>query len=570
MTFVADVGTGDEEMEKYGSYLKSLYKIKSLEPCVSDLWPTPATEKIFRLAMIKSEETKMKSTQDEFLHQKTIAGRVDDVLDKSAQEIELKDIFQGTDRSKMVLIFGAPGSGKSTLSLQICHLWSEEKLFQEYKLVILVKLRDPTVQNAKSVIDILPSHNAKSVGNLLEACFGDNVLFVLDGWDELPSSAPGYSVILDLVKRTQLHKCAIVVTSRPSSLAKLCQYVSSRVEILGFTRDELRKFFTDCLKNNTVEVDTLLKKIKDNPVVEGSCYLPMNASIIVHLFKDKKNLHFSSQYSIFSALVLSCIIRHLEKSRLYDEVPAIDSLDNLPPEIDQSFKFLCELAYKGIIDDRVTFDILPGSGFNTLGLLQGVENLAGFRSCRRSYCFLHLSIQEILAAIYIATQFSAKKQTSSFKTLLGQARFNAVFGFYAAKTKLRTPGINDVVMTIVGKCTVEDPEQEHKSQLLSVFHCLFEAQDPSLCQLVMDQRVKHTLNFENFVRFFKRSLPDHISELDLSETGVNPFDCLSIGFFLYNINSDIDVDLRYCHIGPEECKALFRAARQPYHIRKLK
>ena len=410
---------------------------------------------------------------------------------------------------------------------------------------------------------------AQDIEKLIGENNGSNVLFVLDGWDEIPPSAPGHALVLRLIKRTQLHKSSIIITSRPTSSANLHLLISSRIEILGFTKDELRQYFTDCLKDTAVAVETLFKKISENPAVEGSCYLPMNASVIVHLFKCEENLvHFSTQYSIFSALIRNLMVRHLRKNGLHKKISSLKSLDELPELIDGPFRDLCELAYNGVVEDKVTFDVTFDSSFNTLGLLQGVESFAGC-GISHSYNFLHLSIQELLAAFHIATRFKPSKQTSQFKKLINQARFNAVFGFYAAKTKLQTPGINDFVMKIVGKCTVKNTTHEDTAQLVSLFHCLFEAQDPSLCQLVVEQRVKHILTFKNFFRYFSGSLPDHISELDLSYTRLNPMDCLAIGYFLTSICSDLDVNLRYCRIGDEGYKALFRAKGQVYHIRKL-
>ena len=511
-----------DKLESCRSYLKSLYKVKSQDSSYSqDQWPPPVTSKIFRLALVKADKLRTQNVQEEFLRQKSIAGKVDDVLEKAVENIELKDILRGTGKSKKVLLEGAPGCGKSTLSLQICHLWSKGELFQEYKLVLLVRLRDPTVQNARSIVDLLPCRDetmAQDVAKLMRENDGNNVLFVLDGWDEIPQVSPGNALILSLIDRTQLHKSSIIITSRPTSSANLHPLIYSRVEILGFTRDELRRYFSDCLQGSIEAVETLLKKISGNPAVEGSCYLPMNASVIVHLFKCEESLvHFSTQYSIFSALIRNLIVRHLRKNGLHEKIPSLKSLDELPELIHGPFKDLCELAYNGVVDDKVTFDVTFNSSFNTLGLLQGVESFAGC-GISHSYNFLHLSIQELLAAFHIATQFKPSKQTSQFKKLLNQARFNAVFGFYAAKTKLQTPGINDVVMKIVGKCTVEDRKHEDKVQLVSLFRCLFEAQDPSLCQLVVEQRVKHILGFKNFFRYISGSLPDHISELDYTKS----------------------------------------------------
>ena len=156
------------------------------------------TNKVFRLALVKTKKLRTQNVQEEFLRQKTIAGKVDNILEKAVEKIELKDIFQGTesdDKPKKVLLEGAPGCGKSTLSLQLCYLWSKGELFQEYKLVILVRLRDPAVQNAKSLMDLLPYQDktmAQDVEKLIRENNGNGVLLVLDGWDEIPQSAPWF------------------------------------------------------------------------------------------------------------------------------------------------------------------------------------------------------------------------------------------------------------------------------------------------------------------------------------------------------------------------------------------
>ncbi len=76
----------------------------------------------------------------------TVTGKVDDIL-HTKTPVKLENIFQ-IDHAcrKVVLIEGAPGSGKSTLSWDICKRWGAGELFQKYEVVILVQLRDPEVQ----------------------------------------------------------------------------------------------------------------------------------------------------------------------------------------------------------------------------------------------------------------------------------------------------------------------------------------------------------------------------------------------------------------------------------------
>ena len=186
-----------------------------------------------------------------------------------------------------------------------------------------------------------------------------------------------------------------------------------------------------------------------------------------------------------------------------------------------------------------------------------------------SYNFLHLSIQELLAAIHMATQLEPSQQVAKFRELFGRARFSAVFQFYAANTKLQTSGIDEIVVEAVQEClrnkratqltsnsSGHDPNSggsdsggEPQPLLLSLLHCLFEAQDNTLCQLVVKE-----LNLK----------------LDLSDISLNPADCLSVGYFLTHCKEfEVQVYLRGCSIGDDGCKTLFRRG-EVYNLRHLR
>ena len=539
--------------------MKSLYKAKTQASFSDDdHWPPPVTDKVFSLAMIMPEQVQRRNIEDHFIRE-TITGKIDDILQRKVP-ITLVQICEKAEQKK-ILIEGAPGCGKSTLSLHICHEWVAGRLLKEYSQIILVKLREEVVQNAKSIADLLPKRDGTMGQNAekeITARDGEGVLFIFDGWDELPEKAPGHSIIRNILGCKQLHKSSVVITSRPISSMNLHSLVNTRIEILGFTKAELQKYFTGCLGDDHVKVKKLQQRIKENPVVEGSCYLPLNASILVHLFKCDGVLPHT-QFGIFSALTCNCIFRHLKKKKEQLDIPGIKLLDKLPTAIQRQFERICEIAYKGVIEDHITFDL--ECSFNTLGLLQGVESFAsGMPS--HSYNFLHLSIQELLAAIHMATKMDPSEQVAQFKELFGRARFSAVFQFYAAKTKLKTQGMDEIVIRVVRKCmenkraTVLTPHSGtnsdldsggsslgHKSQplLLSLLHCLFEAQDETLCQLVAKE-LKGELG-------------------GLEGISLSPADCLSVGYFLTHCRQ-FKVHLRGCSMGADGCKALFRKDKQ--------
>ena len=234
------------------------------------------------------------------------------------------------------------------------------------------------------------------------------------------------------------------MTSHPTSSANLHKHVSLRAEILGFSKGELRSYFTFCLKDDTKNVDDLLKRIENNPIIEGICYLPLNASILVHLFICGDGELPNTQYGIFSDLICNCIYRYLKKIQM--DATEIKSLDKLPQSIDSQFQELCKLAYDGIMKDEVIFHLKPG--FVTLDLMQRVESVGRYGGMSYLYNFLHLSIQELLAAVHIVTKLENNDQVKKFKEMYNNPRFSAVFQFYAAITKLETPGINDIVVQV--------------------------------------------------------------------------------------------------------------------------
>ena len=545
---------------KYASYLKELYKPKQQDKYLDGdyTWPPRVTTKVFNLAMIKDDQDlKRRDDQSRIEHiQKICNGNLDHILIKK-EPVKLEDVFKGftNDEQRKVIIHGKAGCGKSTLSLHICQEWRKGTLFQDYRLVILVKFRDREVQKATDITGILPrkdnsmGHTAKEE---ISADNGKGVLLIFDGFDELPEDAPCRNVVMKILNGTELPESSIIITSRPSSLLVLQKVVGSLIEILGFTQNELRKYFAECLDNKT-DVETLLHKIEENPRVAGSCSLPLNACILVHLFKEIKYLP-STEYGIFYELIHTCIVRDLMKRG--KENVKVKSLDDLPPEVKEPFDIICKVAYEGVQNGMIIFDEeVVGSHLPTLGLLQCEQSFSLHTRESHSYNFVHLSIQEFLAAFYMATKLNEDDQVVQFETLFTQPRFYAVFRYFAAITKLKNAGIKEVVSQVAKKqfkTVAEDNSNDlmfgytYQSELVTLFHCLFEAEDDDLCEGVVQQ-----LN----------------SKLDLRGTSLNPTDCLSLGYFL-RYCKHCEISLQVCSIGDKGCKMLF-SQKKGYPFRTL-
>ena len=579
----------------FGAQLKERYEQSLVSVSPSELIPSP-TKKIFRLAMIHRERVQQGQIEDAFVRM-SISGKVDDIL-HTKTPVELKDILRRAFHGgEIVLVEGAPGSGKSTFTIHICKKWGRGELFEQFSVVILVQLRDPAVQSAKSIADLLPCQDiavAQEYASEIIATNGRGILWVLDGWDELPpylqqasifrsllhqepsdatklcfrpaqicspfrdmspfsetseepslnssrfsSSLSSYTFLSSLdelnidtipnarYKSRFLHESSVIVTSRPISSGDLHPVVSSRIEVLGFTPEEQRQYFTECLKGDSQALGALLQKIKENPVVQSICYLPLNAAFVVHTFKYKGQSLPSTVYEIYLSVITSIVSRHFSREGKGHDLPGeLASLADLSRSrvAGKDFRRLCEMAHRGVMQNKVTFSSSEfPEGSSTLSLLQGIESfLEGGKSV--FYNFLHLIIQEIMSAYHIATQLSDSEQVSQFQQLFNQPRFAAVFQFYSAITKLETPGIHHVVARMA--------KEDSRTRLISLLHCLYEAQDPSLCLYVAEQ-LKYRLH--------------------LNGTSLSPLDCLSLSFFIFSVVSsdckEVDVSLWHSHIG---------------------
>ncbi len=186
---------------------------------------------------------------------------------------------------------------------------------------------------------------------------------------------------------------------------------------------------------------------------------------------------------------------------------------------------MCTLAYEGSMVNKVTFSVRDlrsyglSAELNVLDLMQVVQSFASRKSTLSH--FLHLSVQELLTALHIS-KLPPAEQVRIFNKMFDYPRFTAVFRFYAAFTKLQTEGIRDVIARFTSV------EQE---RFLNLMHCLYEADDISLCCFVASQ-LKSGLSF--------------------SDATLSPLDCLSMGYFLscipWNTTGEFKVYLNRCSL----------------------
>ena len=500
--------TSKSILSQYANTLKDKYR-SGVPTFLTLQWPPPPTHKVFNLAMISQRV--LKYGHDEELVRLLQKGDVSSAV-SSRNTVTLEQISCNLHSKgrKIILIEGAPGAGKSTLAWHLCNRWEAGELFQEFEIVLFVQLREPAVQFAKCFEDLLPTDSdmRSEVVSAIQYCGGHQILIVLDSWDEFEPGLNQGSVIKNLICNPSILKMqfsALIITSRPIATALLQRYISSRIEIAGFLQSEITRYFDEAISDPKI-VQKLSNRLSERPIIEASCYLPLNTAIVTHVFLAQNHTLPTTLHGVFTSLVKCCIKRHLKREAKEGEViPKILSLEGLPPGIQEQFKNLCILAYHGVRKNKATLSEEDLQSFkiptelSTLSLMQGVTSFTDIEESKL-YNFLHLSTQELLAAFCIS-KLQPHEQVKIFNELFGQPRFANVFNFYAGFTKLKTAGIQDTVTSIV--------KSKNKILILSLLHCLYEAQDDTLCQFVSSQLE---------------------AELDLTVQTLSPVDCLSVGY----------------------------------------
>lgn len=419
-------------ISSYRTYLKTVYKNSPIS--LESKWPPTPSKKYISLAVVEGRS----KCRDDFVGH-TLHGNLEQVLE-NRKEISIEKILEpseGLDTLQMVFIEGAPGIGKSTLAWELCRKWEEFSCMKGYSLVILLRLREEEVQAITKVSDLFCFCESEKKERLVEEVSesqGKGVLLMLDGFDELPKSLQSKGFILDLIKGIVLPASTVLVTSRPSATAGLLAScgprIQKRIEILGFTQESIEAYASSVFSSEPEELKRFKAYISgsDNPAINSLMYVPLNAAIVVQVFRDCESdrLLPHTLTELYTYVSLTYLNRYLQSKCL----DMVSNFEELPSDLYQQLACLSEVAFEGIVTQRVIFHALPTSLVH-FGFLDAVSALYG--GGRISYNFLHLTLQEFFAAYHISRLREGGIEV--FNQHCEDERWNVVWRFVAGLTK---------------------------------------------------------------------------------------------------------------------------------------
>ena len=456
---------------------------------------------------------------------------------------ELFAPINGSKHPEKILIEGAPGIGKTTLAKEIVFQWANENLLVDKKLIILVYLRDPKAQSVQSLDDLINSYctytdeTISIVKEYIQRTKGKDMVIILDGYDELPNTLINdKEFFFKKVINTEIDHlldCMLIITSRHTESARLDNVVDCKVEILGFTKKKRKEYIEKALNGKSDKAKHLLEYLDKNPVINAHCYVPLNMTILLYLYKELENsanCKLPETQTQMHEIFICTIIKWFIKKKQDPDSSKIADFSKIPLPYSKTFKNLCKLAFIAMQKSKpvLTKEEIDMHCNESLGNYSGLGLLKIFdakEDSQMSFSFLHLSTQEILAAYHI-TSLPSRKQHDAMKDTFWDDKYYNMWIMYVGLTE----GQSHEFWRFLSP---------YPSQIFSAFSFMLPGNSKrSISKKILEDKLKCLFLFQCFSEVNKDDMDNYLDqslkngEIDISCYALSPINIHTLGLFL--------------------------------------
>ena len=453
-------------LDNFKPKLKSIYLAKPEVP--ADTWP-PVSSKTF-IDLILTKQDINHSTDYPYL---TVKGDIDEILNDK-EIVESIDILKGLKCGQLLLIEGRPGSGKTTFVHKITCDWANS-YNGPIRILQLVSLRKLNNCTKLGLLDLFHL-DLKMNKDLLEERNGEGVCFIFDGLDEFSPPDGEYSIVYKIIHREYLSQSIVIIASRPAAMVKLRNKADRVIEVLGFRRNQTLQYFDHypfSCRNMSMKLRLALQSY---PNILHMCYLPIHASMIAFLFQQTGKVP-QTETEIYEHFTRFTFMRTISKNE--DLTVESNKLNQHQLKV---FNQICQLALEKTISKK---QVLHQSEMEpyiqsesvrafSMGFIN-IDRIAGLYGFHDIYSFLHLTLQEYLAACHIST-VSIQEQVKLIDEHGNKDHMQVVWKFFCGIVKFE--GSDSRFKALLHKTV--------KKNQLYFFQCAYESQQDTVCTQVLE------------------------------------------------------------------------------------
>ena len=521
--------------------------------------------------------------------------------------IQPRDIIDA--HHKNVLVVGRPGIGKSLFCIKLLRDWASDTETENSQLnfeaVFLLKFRRMNSIEKPLTLRELLAFSEYSLGVNEDAVWKfvlenpTKALLIFDGLDEFkfkmniaecsdsdqPNDVTAKMSFPALYNKIASGKllggATVLTTTRPNAVSFVKHLDFDRtVEILGFTSEQVEDYvnkFTADEEEGTGR--TIWQHISSNLNIFSMCYVPVNCFIIctclLHVLQTLKSnvstILPTKLTEIYSIAIKMFYFKHSRNDYKQYQGQADfirEKFENLPGDVKDHFKLLGEIAFTGIKEGRLIFESKEVEGLEDCGLLHRLPDLCAsadnpFEKPKPQFCFIHLTIQEFLAAKHVVDTMSGEELRRFVHCRIKQGTWHLVLQFVAGLLGFK--GEESLTRTFVDALPLSTErfnERERKAEFDDdkVF-------DSNVCSTLIFWPLSSDRNLVVALSMclYEIDVDDPILQTKLRQIGFNaadfsncqigPVECLGL-VNLLNSHSVISLDLTNNNLGPLGCKQI--------------
>uniref|UniRef100_A0A3B5Q268 NACHT domain-containing protein n=1 Tax=Xiphophorus maculatus TaxID=8083 RepID=A0A3B5Q268_XIPMA len=369
---------------------------------------------------------------------------------KQETTIRREDLFKvppGSDQPiRTLMTMGVAGIGKTLLTQKFTLDWAEGRTNQNIDFIFPFTFRElNTVKEERFTLVELIHDFFEDIKDARICSFKKfQILFIFDGLDEsrlrldfhntkiLTDSEKSTSLdvlLTNLIRGKLLPSALLWITTRPAAANQIPpQYVGMVTEVKGFTDPQKEEYFRKRFRDDEEKASRIISHIQKSKTLHIMCHIPVFCWITAKVLEDMMKTREGGELpkTLTEMYIELMEVQTKIKEEKYDRGTKTKSIWS--PENRKLTVSLGRLAFEQLLKGNLIFyekDLKQcGINIKDASLYSGVftEMFKKERGVRKKsvYSFVHLSIQEFLAAVYMRHCFTNWRKTKVTKTFLGK------------------------------------------------------------------------------------------------------------------------------------------------------